>query len=413
MHFRFVHASDLHLDCPFVSRGESVLATRLRQATFLALERIVSLCLDQKVDFLLLAGDVFDAKDRSVQARLFLHKQLTRLDDAGIATFMVHGNHDPLSGDRGKLGLPESVEIFGTEWREVEFRRAGQFLCRVQGISYGHEAVVENLARRFGRIGSEFTIGLLHANVGGHDRHPNYAPCTLADLSISGLDYWALGHVHTRAQHSLPSGGTAVYPGNPQGRHAYETGARGCVLVTVDGQHSQIDFHPTDSVRWHRRELEIGGAATLAELAAQACENIVSAAREPDLTHAVQLSLVGRGDLHREFLDEDAAEQFREHLREELVRYNPRVFLESLVDQTAPALPLEELRHRPGLTRAIVEAAEAAQSEGGSSRLWDDEDLKRVGAALRKVSLDWPMPRGELLDRAATRVLDLIVESSA
>ena len=89
----------------------------------------------------------------------------------------------------------------------------------------------------FSRLGevdeSAFTIGLLHANVGGNTDHALYAPCSLEDLAQSGIDYWALGHVHTRQvlRERTP---TVVYPGNPQGRHPNETGARGVYLVEVD-----------------------------------------------------------------------------------------------------------------------------------------------------------------------------------
>ncbi|MET0401607.1 MAG: DNA repair exonuclease, partial [Cystobacter sp.] len=192
MRFKFVHAADLHLDTPF--RGvpvDSGLLGAFHQATFRAFSRIVDLCLRERVAFLLLAGDLFDMKDRSVRARLVLRRELDRLHAAGIQTFIVHGNHDPLSGDTGTLGLPASVKVFGSDWEEAEVRRDGRLVCRVQGVSYADAEVRENLSTRFGRTAPDFTVGLLHANLGGAQGHANYAPCTLEDLAARGLDYWA------------------------------------------------------------------------------------------------------------------------------------------------------------------------------------------------------------------------------
>jgi DNA repair exonuclease SbcCD nuclease subunit len=207
MHFKFVHAADLHLDSPF--RGiptTSGLLSLFQQATFRAFSRVVDLCLREHVAFLVLAGDLFDVKDRSVRARLGLRRELNRLHEAGIATFIVHGNHDPLSGARGTLELPASVKVLGSEWEEAEVRREGQLLCRVQGISYAEAEVRENLSARFRRTAPDFTVGLLHTNVGGAEGHANYAPCTVEELSARGLDYWALGHVHTRAEYTSTPG---------------------------------------------------------------------------------------------------------------------------------------------------------------------------------------------------------------
>ena len=191
--FTFIHAADLHLDSPF--RGLSAhgaLKDKLHEATFAALSRIVDLAISEKASFVVLAGDLFDERDRSVRARLRLRDALVRLHEAGIQSFIVHGNHDPLSGDTRALKLPSSVKVFSEKWEEASVLRDGEVLCRVQGVSYPREKVTEDLSRHFGRKGPEFTVGLLHCNVGGDLTHANYAPCTVEDLGNRDLDYWAL-----------------------------------------------------------------------------------------------------------------------------------------------------------------------------------------------------------------------------
>src|SRR5919197_2146971 len=133
MDFRFVHAADVHLDSPFKGLElDERLRAVFERATFRALGRFVDLCLREEAAFLALAGDLFDARDRSVRARLGLARELSRLEAAGIPTFIVHGNHDPLGTIRAGTGLPPLVKVFGPEWEEVEVRRGGQTFCRVQ-----------------------------------------------------------------------------------------------------------------------------------------------------------------------------------------------------------------------------------------------------------------------------------------
>ena len=160
---------------------------------------------------------------------------LARLDKAGIRSFVCHGNHDPLDGWEARLDLPGGCVRFGAEVESAPVFPAEPERAAVFGISYPHREVGENLSLRFRGIASAgaFNIGLLHANVGGNPNHGSYAPCTVADLEDAGMDYWALGHVHTR-QTLREQGPTIAYSGNPQGRHPNETGARGVYLVEVD-----------------------------------------------------------------------------------------------------------------------------------------------------------------------------------
>ncbi len=87
---RFIHAADLHLDSPFTgikSTNENI-SRHLCDATFNAYKNIIDLCLVEKVDALLLAGDLYDGADRSLRAQLALVDGLNRLDEAGIRSFV-------------------------------------------------------------------------------------------------------------------------------------------------------------------------------------------------------------------------------------------------------------------------------------------------------------------------------------
>ncbi len=413
MRFKFVHAADLHLDSPLKGLSESAgFAHLVQSATFTALGRIVDLCLRERVDFLLLAGDLFDAKDRSVRARLSLRRELDRLHRASIRTFIVHGNHDPLNGAQSAAALPESVKVFGAGWEEVVIEKDAQVVCRVQGISYPEERVTEDLSAQFSRTGPEFTIGLLHANVGACAAHANYAPCSLDDLAARGLDYWALGHVHTRAEHRLESGGLAVYPGNPQGRHVNEQGERGCLLVDVTDRTAHTRFFAVDSVRWHRLELDVTEVTSLEALAAAIEERAAAACQDGVDAHAVRLTLTGRTALRSELVKPGALGQLEEQLRASMEARTPPILLESLKDRTQPDLDVELLSSAGGLAGTLAGYIQGgADSRALLDELWNEEEIKKLDAALHRLAL--PRTREgaqEIIKLSGLRALELLLQ---
>jgi DNA repair exonuclease SbcCD nuclease subunit len=413
MTFRFVHAADLHLDSPF--RGltpHRELQPLFQGATLKALTRIVNLCLREKVAFLVLAGDLYDTKDHSVRARLALQAELSRLDEAGIRTFIVHGNHDPLTADGGALSFPKGVKVFGSSWEEATVPAPdGGVLCRVQGLSYPRAEVREDLSRHFSRQGPEFTVGLLHANVGAAAGHEAYAPCSVDDLAARGLDYWALGHVHTRSELPLPSGALAVYPGNPQGRHVGEDGERGCVLVQVDGRRASTQFFPVEVVRWHKVAVDLTELSTLDALLSAADEAVAAVCGEDHEAHAVRLTLEGRGPLHAQLGKPGARAQLEDALAQRFSASQPPVLLESVKDVSLPGLDLERLASGGGLAGAVLEAAADAADETLHERLYQEDELVKLEAALRRAGLPSTLGRAaELVKTAAVRAVELLVD---
>jgi DNA repair exonuclease SbcCD nuclease subunit len=292
-HLRFLHAADLHLDSPFVglrSTAPDSVRNRLMSATFEAYDALVALAIDERVDAVLIAGDVYDAADRSLRAQLAFVRGLDRLSAAGIRSFVCHGNHDPLDGWDARLPLPALAHRFGKDVEAVPLDPANPRRATVYGMSYPTKKVVTNLVPRFSRTNdSAFAVGLLHANVGTNIGHDPYSPCTLDDLARAGMDYWALGHVHTRAT-LRASNPTVVYPGNTQGRQPNETGPRGAVLVDADPAGAcKVEFRPLDVVRWENILVDLTTAEGIDDVF-RLIDNAVGAA----LDAAVGRSLVCR-----------------------------------------------------------------------------------------------------------------------
>ncbi|WP_370442410.1 metallophosphoesterase family protein [Kineococcus halophytocola] len=282
---RVVHAADVHLDSPLRGLrrlGDDAVAATLRAATRGALEALVALCEAQRADALLLAGDLYDGTWHDYATGRFFTRQVQRLADSGIRVFIVSGNHDAESQITHSLTLPGNAHRFGVDSPgTVVDEHLG---LAVHGQGYRTRAVSSNLAAGYPRrVPDLVNVGLLHATVDGSrsgGEHERYAPCSIADLTALGYEYVALGHVHAREV--LATGPTTVaYSGNLQGRHPRETGAKGAYVVDlVPGEQARLTFHALDVARWESLEVDVTGAADVAEVMGSLRERMLHTRRE-------------------------------------------------------------------------------------------------------------------------------------
>lgn len=235
MPFRFIHTADLHLDSPLASLAlrNADLGDLVRGATRKALERIVDLAIAERVDAVLIAGDLYDGSQTSMATALYLMGQMRRLEAAGIDVFIIRGNHDAQSQITRELTFPENVHVFDGRGKPV---RAGALASgreiHVHGVSFAQPHAVASLLPTFrAPVPDAVNIGMLHTSLAGASRHDPYAPVGIPELTAHGFDYWALGHIHQRRVHGEKP--WIVMPGNPQGRDINEGGAKGVTLATI------------------------------------------------------------------------------------------------------------------------------------------------------------------------------------
>lgn len=338
--FSFLHTGDLHLDTPFAGLSGSApppITQRLRIATLQVWDRIVNLALTREVDFVVVAGDVFEAETRSLIAQLAFADGLVRLSDAGIATAVVTGNHDPLSGWEATVDWPPLAYRFGADAvGSLPILRDNREIARVFGISYSEKAERGDLASRFRREpDTPFAVGLLHGTIGIHERHERYAPTTEEVLVSSGMDYWALGHIHARrvVRAAMPC---VVYPGNPQGRDPGETEPRGVALVTVDaGAVPYVEFVDTDVVRWVIVRLDATSIGSMNDLRDVIHAELDARQDEAGRSIVARVELTGFTPLHDEIRRAAVANDLVRAIRDVYPPdADPFVWLESLRDET-------------------------------------------------------------------------------
>lgn len=400
MTFRFLHAADIHLDSPMLNlaRYEDAPIDAFRGATRQALSNLVQLAIEEKVCFVLIAGDLYDGDCKDFNTPRWLRAKFEELRAADIRVLLIQGNHDAQSRMKKafRLQLPDNVHLFPTNKPEtVLIEELG---VAVHGQGFATASIQDDMSADYPTPRQGFlNIGLLHTNCGSVEGHDNYAPSTVKALTAKGYDYWALGHIHKR-QLIRETDPWIVYPGNIQGRHINEEGRKGCTLVTVeDGRIIDVDHRVLDVVRWMRCNVDATGCEDPGAVLAAVGNTIESILSEvDDRSLAIRVQVTGSTEAHFHLASYSAHWQ-TQLLHDTVDRFDDRVWVEKTEFHTRVDVDFDVLAARDDslgeLLRGIrdMDSMEAALIEVRSDL---DEMLKRLPADPRtvdtRVDLDDP-----------------------
>ena len=342
---------------------------------------------------MIIAGDVYDGDWTDNTIGLFFARQIARLDRAGIPVVMVRGNHDAESVITKAITLPESVHTFAAT--RAATHRLEHLRVALHGRSFPNRAVEENYALSYpAAVPGWFNIGILHTSCTGHARHATYAPCSVADLTGRGYEYWALGHIHEYGELSCDP--WIVFPGNLQGRSIRESGPKGAVAVEVaDGRVRQVSRLIVDHARFAELAVDLSGIEDEREvyLAVERALRPVAETAEGRLL-AIRLRLHGETAAH----DQLAAN--RENLAAEVQaaaqRVHEDIWLERLrIDTQRPHRHTDALPAASGIDPATLLA----------SLDRDPEFRAKAKAALAEIAAKMP---GTAAERELTEDLDAL-----
>lgn len=380
---RFIHAADLHLDSPLTGLRERAgsRAEDLAGATQRAFREMIQFAINERVDLVVIAGDIFDGDWSDFKSGLEFIAGLVDLDKAGIRVAMIRGNHDAANKMSRRLKWPKNTFEFRS--RAPDTLVIAELGVAIHGQSFSTGAVPQNLAQNYPTArGDLFNIGLLHTSAGGSSSHATYAPCTVTDLVAKGYDYWALGHVHTRS--TLCENPPIVFPGNLQGRHINEPGERGFMLVTVEGNHVQdVQFVPIDVLRWQRVEVNLSGTATFDEALlaiGSSFEVALSGAGRRAL--AVRLVLNGATAIHGELI---AKSETLEAECDALALAAPsEIWIERILIDTRPAVVANPSDGAEGALATLIGTIAADGAEAADFRRGVEPGLQKVPIEIRR-----------------------------
>jgi DNA repair exonuclease SbcCD nuclease subunit len=320
--------------------------------------RVVDTAVKQDVTAVLLSGDIIDQENRYFEAYGAFENGASRLDEAGIETLVVTGNHDAES-------LPDLVEsldiphlrLLGKEqtWERHTVTRDGEPLFHVDGWSFAQRHVLSSPLRDYDpEPAEEPVIGLLHADFDG--RGSEYAPVQRSEFEATTVDTWVLGHIHAPGV-QIDADPCVFYPGSLQPLDPGESGVHGAWTLRLDASGvTSPKQQPLASVCYDTVEVDVSDIET----ATQAPERIqtrVKAELDGRDTSALdvfvaRVHLTGRTESHGDLLQrrvkmvEDL--QFRVEtvpiVVEKLeVATEPDVDLSSLADGDSPVAYLAEL----------------------------------------------------------------------
>ncbi len=369
--FSFIHAADIHLDSPMLRLEgyEGAPVEQIRQATRRALDKLIELAISEKVDFVLISGDLYDGDWKDYNTGLFFLSRMARLTDAGIGVYIVAGNHDAANKMTRSLRMPEGVHTFdplSPSTFHIEHAAAA-----IHGQSFPSGAVNRDLSADYPpALKGYFNIGMLHTCATGSRDHAPYAPCSVEGLRMKGYDYWALGHIHKRQ--TLCEDPPILFPGNLQGRNIRETGEKGCLLVRVQDGIPDYQFRPLEVFRWERCTVDVTDLASESEILERVLSSLSEICSQTDLAMALRVNIIGGCPAHDRIGSDP--ERFLNVIRAETISFlYDRVWIEQVKLNTS-AIPGEDLHGAGGPVEILLDLID----EIGA----DPEQLSQIGACL-------------------------------
>ena len=392
---RFIHTADIHLDSPFAGLSDKTEAPveRLKGCTRQALGNLVDYAIAEGIDFVVIAGDLYDGNWKDYATGLYFVRQMGLLGRANIPVYVLHGNHDAESKITRKLTMPENVRVFPAKQPHTHHLR--EHNVALHGQSFATPAVTENLARTYPEAAPGcFNIGVLHTAAGGREGHANYAPCAIEDLLAKDYEYWALGHVHAREiLHEYPH---VVFPGNLQGRNIRETGSKGFTVVTVEEQRiKKVEHVPADVVRWSRADVDATGCVDANDAIGRAAKVFASEVdKADDRLIVLRVTFTGRTELDGFF--RDRPDTLLAECRATAAAVSENIWIEKVRAGTTPVHDVNAAASRPDAIGALVRSVDELKGDQGG--------LAVLAAELEKLIAKLPEDLGP--DAASFRRLE-------
>lgn len=394
---RFIHAGGLHLERPL--SGVTEVPDHLRdlfvEAPYQAARRIFDAALDQRVDFVIVVGELLSPWGAGPRGALFLADQFRRLAERQIGVYWLCGTTD---GWPAGIDLPENVHRFARPvLEETWYERDGVRRARLLGCArYAGDAV--HLSDVLGEPSGTFTVALVHTGV------------AVPALDSPAVEYWALGG---RTERYTPQTGpqTAHDPGISQGSCPDEPGPHGCTLVQVESSgRIELQTLGTDVARWENEQLSLDAHITRADLE-QLLRQRIGVLREAGSTHTrlVSWNILGAGPLMSQLRRGSLATELVESLRRSYGFESPVVWTTSLKAESTASLPahlFEEDSLLGDFLRVTRDHAAADADLWRFEREWGEKPL--AGTAVGLLAVSDEETRQRVLRRATALGVDLL-----
>lgn len=251
---RIIHTGDLHLDSPY--RGLPPVSAMVRkEEQRLTFARIIEETKAFEADALFLSGDLFDREYVSAQTVAFLQDCFQRIADTAV--FIAPGNHDYRGKDSvyQTIDFGKNVHVFGPELSVLTYRNT-----RIFGYGFSERFVTESALSAF-QSGEDDLPGIMviHGDV---SKESDYNPITEKMMEASGLEYIALGHIHTFSGFLRAGKTTYAYCGIPEGRYFDEAARGGFIRGVIEKGKADMEFVPIAKRQNQTIYVDVSGVRT-------------------------------------------------------------------------------------------------------------------------------------------------------
>ena len=252
---KVLHCADLHFDTPFKELSKEVSDTS-KNELLEVFKNIIDLAIDENIEVLLIAGDVFDNLTVNKNTLFFISDQIRRIKN--IKVFISPGNHDPYNEKSfySMINWPENVYIFKGD---MEFKEVKELNLIVWGAGFRNSYENETLLRGINIDNDKINIMLLHGEITSSNSKNEYNPIYINDIYNSNIDYIALGHRHKFSGILKEGMTTYAYSGCPQGRGFDEEGEKGVIIGEVYKGGTNLEFFPVYKRKYVTKEIDITG----------------------------------------------------------------------------------------------------------------------------------------------------------
>ncbi len=233
---KLIHSGDFHFDSPYIGFPAEKAEIRANEQ-FMALEKIIEHTKKQNADVLLLSGDIFENDYVSFKTTEILKRSFLEIPDTHV--FISPGNHDFISGNKVyfNVNLGENVVVFSSK---IDFAEIKDLNLRVYGYGFSGRNDEINLKENCPPLDKNFiNIFLTHASL---PPYTDAAPLTSSEISESGFDFIASGHIHGHEGFKKYGETMVAYPGIPEGRYFDECGEKGFLEIDIDKGNFKGEF---------------------------------------------------------------------------------------------------------------------------------------------------------------------------
>lgn len=264
---KLIHCADLHLDSNMTTHLSKERAKERKAELLSTFDRMIAFACEEDVQAVLIAGDLFDRKNFSATARKTVYHAV--VNHPQITFYYLQGNHDVNLFLPEDEPCPDNLKLFDGQWRSYVQEEKGRRL-----VITGVELDADNaplIGNSLTLDRQDFNIVMLHGQEAEHAAKDRTELVPLRELRGKGIDYLALGHIHSYKKEVLDSRGTYCYPGCLEGRGFDECGEHGFVLLDVDMETGSYtsDFVPFASRTLYTVNVDVSDCMSTTEILAK------------------------------------------------------------------------------------------------------------------------------------------------